>query len=301
MKPYIPRYPPFTYGGTDNPQFDEAAIVIIPVPFDSTASYRSGSRDGPDSIIDASRYMELFDHETGWSPCSAGIHTMAGVEPCRGSVEETLGRVKEAVREVFEARKFPVLLGGEHSLAIGAVSAAAGIWKDLHVVSLDAHCDLRDEYEGSKHSHACTMRRVLEHAQKVTGFGMRSCSEEEWDLLREKDHGFHFWVEGDREASMRSLEAAADEVSRTRSPVYLSIDLDVFNPAELPAVGTPEPSGPSFDDLLPLIRTIAGKRNLVGMDMVELTPIAGDNRSEFLAARLLYKVIAYHFKPGKAR
>lgn len=299
MKPYIPRYPPFTYGGTENPRLEEASIVIIPVPFDSTASYRPGSRDGPESIIDASRYMELFDHETGWSPCAAGIHTMAGVEPCRGSVEQTLERVKEVVGEVFATEKFPVLLGGEHSLTIGAVSAAAAIWRDLHVVSLDAHCDLRDEYEGSRHSHACAMRRVLEVARKVTGFGMRSCSEEEWDLIREKGYDFHFWKEGDREASLKSLSAAADAVVRSRSPIYLTVDLDVLNPAELPAVGTPEPSGPSFDDILPLIRTIAGKRNLVGMDVVELAPIAGDNRSEFLAARLLYKVIAYHFRPGK--
>ncbi len=300
MRPYIPRYPPFTFGGLDNPTLEESRIVIIPVPFDSTASYRSGTRDGPESIIDASRYMELFDRETGWSPCEAGIHTAPGLEPSRGSVEQTLVRVRDAVTEVLAAGKFPVLLGGEHSITIGAVNAAADIWKDLHVVTLDAHCDLREEYEGSRHSHACTMRRVLDVARKVTGFGMRSCSEEEWDLIKEKGYEFYFWSEGDRTLSLRSLRKAIRAISRIGSPIYLTVDLDVLNPAELPAVGTPEPSGPSFDDILPLIRTIARRENLVGADLVELAPIAGETRSEFLAARLLYKIIAYRFNPGRA-
>ena len=299
---YVPRWPPFTFGGVENPSIKESKVVIIPVPFDSTQSYRPGSRNGPESIIDASRYMELFDHETGFSPCDIGIHTMRGIEPARGSVEDSIDRIRQVVSEVLCDGKFPVLLGGEHTITIGAVSAAAHVWKDLRVLVLDAHCDLRNEYEGSKYSHACTNRRVSEMVGRHIVAGIRSCSEEEWEMIEARNLSFYFWKEGDRKNSLLNLGRAFNRaLENPDQPLYLSIDLDVFNPSELPAVGTPEPSGPSYDDLLPFIRTLARKANLVGMDLVELTPIPNDDRSQFLAAKLVYKIIGYHFGPNHSR
>ncbi len=299
IQSYIPKWPPFTFGGLENPTLEDSRAVIIPVPFDSTASYLPGSRHGPESIIDASRYMELFDHETGWSPCEVGIHTMPGIEPCRGDVRETLNRVGRVVTEVLSAGRFPVVLGGEHSVTIGAVEAASRLCNRLRVLILDAHCDLRDEYEGSRFSHACTARRITETVSDVTGVGMRSCSEEEWSFLRTPGLNMHFWKDGDRKASVAKLAEVAADIKGSPDPLYLSIDLDVFNPAEVPAVGTPEPSGPTYDDLLPLIKEVATRANLVGMDLVELTPIQGDHSSQFLAAKLLYKIIGYRFAPER--
>jgi agmatinase len=294
---HIPRWPPFTFGGMENPPYDEARAVVVPVPFDSTASYRSGAREGPESIIDASRHMELFDHDEGWSPCAIGIHTMRGIDPSRGSVEETLGRVRQVVSGVLSGGKLPILLGGEHSITIGAVRAASEVWEDLGVLVLDAHCDMRDEYEGSKYSHACTSRRLSEIVPDVWVAGARSCSEEEWQFINESDLKVGFWKEGDGTAGLRNAAAIVEEVSSLGTrPLYLSIDLDVLNPSELPAVGTPEPSGPTYDDILSLIRTVVRRGNLVGLDLVELTPVANDVRSQFLAAKLAYKIIGYRFE-----
>ncbi len=294
---YVPKWPPFTFGGIENPSFDQARVVLIPVPFDSTSSYRPGARKGPEAIIDASRYMELYDHETGWSPMEIGIHTMAGVDPSRGSVEETIERVKSVAGEVLAAGKLPIVLGGEHSISIGAVAAAAEMYEDLQVVTLDAHADMRNEYEGSRYSHACSTRRISELVKNLSIYGTRSCSEEEWELIRGEGPSFHFWREGDPRGSAEEMIRSLRELAGRGRPLYLSIDLDVLNPSEMPAVGTPEPSGPSYDELIPALRILAQMKP-VGLDVVEFTPIPGDDRSQFTAAKMIYKILAYMY--GKA-
>ena len=295
---YAPKWPPFTSGGMVNPPIDEARVVVIPAPYDPTASYRPGSRRGPESIIDASRYMELFDLETKWSPVEMGIHTMTGVEPSRGDPRETLGRIRLTVGEVLSLGKFPVLLGGEHTVSLGGVEAALEHAEDLGVIVLDAHCDLRDEYEGTKLSHACTNRRISELTSDLVVAGVRSCSDEEWELISGENLGFHIWTEGDRKTAMENLDAALKAVLDRGGNWYLSIDLDFFSPAEMPGVSTPEPSGPLYDDVLPILKKLARGVNLIGMDVVELTPIDGDVRSQFMAAKLIYKVLAYAFSPS---
>ncbi|MBU7004683.1 MAG: agmatinase [Theionarchaea archaeon] len=292
---YTPKWPPFTYGGVENPALDHAGVVVIPIPYDSTASYRQGSRMGPESIIDASRYMELFDIETGWSPVEIGIHTLSGVEPSRGSPEETISRIRRTVGEVLSLSKFPVLLGGEHTVSLGGVQAAGEFAEKLGVVVLDAHCDLRDEYEGTKFSHACTNRRISEIADSLVVAGTRSCSEEEGELIQNEKLDFFHWTEGNREKGLENLQRALDFITDIGGTWYLSIDLDVFSPAEMPGVSTPEPSGPLYDEVLPFLRELARGVNLIGMDVVELTPIEGDVRSQFMASKLVYKVLAYAF------
>lgn len=297
---YVPKWPPFTFGGIENPSLEEARVAMVPVPFDSTSSYRSGARKGPEAIIDASRYMELFDHEMVWSPVEVGIHTMTGVEPSRGDVKETIARVKLTAGEILKAGKLPVVLGGEHSISIGAVGAAAEIWKDLEVIILDAHADMRDEYEGSRFSHACSTRRISELVDNVSVFGVRSCSEEEWELVRKGRPSVHFWREGDPGGSADEVVAGIGEIAARGKPLYLSIDLDFLNPSEMPAVGTPEPSGPSYDDLIRALRAMGGA-GLVGMDLVELAPIPGDDRSQFTAAKIIYKVLSYLYGKGRPK
>ena len=292
---YTPRWPHFTFGGTPNPDLEDSRVVIIPAPYDSTASYRPGSRMGPEAIIDASRNMELFDIEMGSSPIEIGIHTMTGVEPSRGSPEETIRRIRNVVGEVLSGGKFPVLLGGEHTVSLGGVGAAAGYADELGVLVLDAHCDMRDEYEGSRYSHACTNRRVNEMVNNMVVAGIRSCSHEEWELIQREELKFFQWSEGDRESGLRNLETALDTAIEIGGEWYLSIDLDVFSPSEMPGVSTPEPSGPLYDDILPFLKKFIRRVNLVGMDVVELTPIEGDVRSQFMAAKLIYKILAYTF------
>lgn len=295
---YVPRWPPFTFCGVRNTPLQEAKAVIVPVPFDSTQSYRPGARYGPESIIDASRFMELFDHELECSPVDVGIHTMSGVEPVRGNARKTIDRVSTVLSELFRKGKLPIVLGGEHTVSVPVTFSAKEVHEDLGVLCLDAHSDLRDSYEGSSFSHACTVRRMWEATPNLTVVGVRSCSREEWDLIRENDLMVHFWKEGQpRRPNLKSMDGALESVlSEPERPLHLSIDLDVFNPADLPAVGTPEPSGPHYDDLLPRIRRIVQECNLVAVDMVELNPIQGDNRSQFLAARLIYKILGYLFR-----
>jgi len=292
---YTPRWPHFTFGGAPNPDLEDSSVAIVPVPYDSTASYRPGSRMGPEAIIDASRNMELFDMETGSSPIEVGIHTMTGVEPSRGSPEETIRRIRNVVDEVLSDGKFPVLLGGEHTVSLGGVGAAVGHAGELGVLVLDAHCDMRDEYEGSRYSHACTNRRISEMVKNMVVAGVRSCSHEEWELIQRDNLNFYQWPEGNREKGLRNMQAALDLVIETGGNWYLSIDLDVLSPSEMPGVSTPEPSGPLYDDLLPFLKKFIRRVNLIGMDVVELTPVEGDVRSQFMATKLIYKILAYAF------
>jgi agmatinase len=294
---YIPKWPRFTFCGIENPPMEDSEVIMVPVPFDSTQSYRTGSRNGPESVIDASRYMELYDHQLGWSPVDVGIHTHPGVEPVRGDAERTLKRVEGVVSALLSEGKFPVVVGGEHTISVGCVSAAKRIWEDLSVICLDAHCDLRDQFEGSRFSHACTSRRILDLTPDLAILGPRSCSEEEWDFIQERGVNVSFWREGDAGYMVREIERVTET---QKGPVYLSVDLDVLNPSDLPAVGTPEPLGPSYGDMVKILKRAVEALDIVGVDFVELTPIPGDTRSQFLAAKLIYKLIGLRFQPHSA-
>ena len=294
------RWPPFAFAGLDYPDLEEAKVIIVPVPFDSTSSYRAGSRNGPERIIEASRYMELYDRETDWSPCDVGIFTTTGIEPVRGSVELTLERVKSEVLHLLRRDKLPVLLGGDHSITIGGVAAASSVFPNLGVVVLDAHCDLRQSYEGSGFSHACTVRRILDITEKVVVLGARSCSSEELDEVRRGAVSVHFWDECDPEGSQLRMEEAVRSTTWIKSsPLYLSIDLDVLDPSQMPGVGAPEPGGMSYGGILKVLRLLCSEGNVVSLDVTELTPIPGDVRSEFAAAKIVYKFIGYRFKGGR--
>ena len=273
---------------------DWAAAAVLPVPYDGTTSYRAGSRDGPRAIIEASRYLELYEPDLDLEPSDWGIATLPELEPDVSGPEPTVRRVEDAVRAVLERRRLPVVLGGEHSITVGAVRAARERHPDLSVLQLDAHADMRDTYMGSAYSHATVMRRVRELTSAVSQAGVRSISAEERDALRAAGAHVPFYTEGDLLDPARRQDA----LTPLTDTVYVTIDLDVFDPGAVSAVGTPEPGGLSWREATALLRETAQRSRIVGFDIVELAPGEGPVASAFTAARLAYKMIGYALTLG---
>ncbi len=269
-------------------RFEAARFVVIPVPYDSTASYRSGSREGPHRILEASRNLELFDLETADEPYRRGVVTLNEVEPVRGNVVETLDAIERLTRDLLQQRKIPVLIGGEHTITVGAVNALP---PDVVVVDLDAHADLRESYLGDAFCHASTMRRILDQGKTVIEVGVRSMSQEEYDFIQARKLPVFY-----REAiRRRSLSTVVEDLCRRVEGrrVYLSIDIDVLDPSEAPGVSTPEPDGLSFHEVQAIIHGVCDAASVVAFDVVEVTPLPGSVVTEFLAAKLVYKTLGY--------
>jgi len=271
--------------------FKSSRVTVLPVPYDSTTEWHSGTRNGPRSIIEASYYLEWFDIELGRELYSMGINTLPNLEPVLDSPEAMAGRVYSAVESLLEEDKFIVMLGGEHSISYGSIRAYSHKFADFSVLQLDAHADLRDRYLGTKYGHGCVIRRVLEICP-VIQVGIRSMSLEEHDFI--KDRGLTPFV---LEQGRNSL-AYSDIIDSLSENVYITIDLDVLDPSIMAAVGTPEPGGMGWSDILGLLRAVADKRKVVGFDLVELCPDQGPSSCSFLAAKLAYKLIGYSFFPG---
>lgn len=273
----------FNYGGLEAryAALETAHAVILPVPYDGTTSYRPGARFGPAGLIAASRHMEVYDEVLG-ALYPHGIHTLPELEVV-ADAEAMVARVEEAADWVLEQEKTLITIGGEHSVSTGPVRAYARRVPGLSVLHVDAHGDLRFEFHGTRYSHACVARRIRELAPLVQA-GQRSISEEEAELIAaEKLPVF---------STRRMREMNGDYapiVAALSSDVYVTIDLDVLDPAECPGTGTPEPGGLRYLELVSLIEQVARKRRIVGFDVTELMPMSGDTRSEFLAARLLYR------------
>jgi agmatinase len=278
-------YPPLNFASLDaeDSAYETSRVVILPVPYDSTVSARAGTRDGPRAIIEASAGMELYDVGMGFEPWKLGIHTMQEVAPHTGSPDAMCTRIESIVGEQLDAGKFVVTLGGEHTVAAGAVRAHAKRTKGLSVLAFDAHSDLREEYLDSRFNHACTLRRALDVAP-VTLVGLRSASIEDAELIREKALAFYSPQE------FRTAGNAA-VVSNLRDDVYITIDLDSFDPSEMSAVGTPEPGGLHWDEVCELLGEVARSRRVVGFDVTELSPSLGPGSCAQLAAKLTYRLI----------
>ena len=268
--------------------FEKAKFIILPIPFDSTSSYRPGSRDGPSRIIEASRYVELFDVELAEEPYLKGVFTLDELEPVRGNPAETIERISQATKYVIDNRKIPILIGGEHTITLGAVSVLP---KDSIVVILDAHADLRYSYQGDSLSHACVTRRILEKSLGTVQIGVRSMSEEEYTYVKENNLTLYY-RDTIRKSGLNPFLQDLKKNIESRS-VYLSIDVDVLDPSEAPGVSTPEPDGLSFFEAKEIIKQICCSSHIKGIDIVEVTPLHGNTVTEFLAASLLYKAIGY--------
>jgi agmatinase len=286
--------PPENFGGLpdEHSQYATSRAVIFPVPLERTTSYEHGTRNGPAAILAASRNMELYDEELELEPYKEiGIHTLPAIDTSDGTLDEVISEIFTAQLGLLEDDKFTVALGGEHSLTPPLVSATAKKFKDLSVLQIDAHADLRDEYHGNPASHACAMRRVVEVCPAVQ-VGIRSLSVEEAQAIPHLRTSV-YWAKDIARAPMKSWIA---KVLADLSPnVYLTIDLDGFDPAFVPATGTPEPGGLDWMQVTSLIRAVADHKKIVGMDVVELLPQPGDHASDFLAAKLVYKCLGYIF------
>ena len=282
--------------GEDYSGFKKAKACIIQAPYEGTVTYGKGTSKGPEAIIDASTYMELFDDELQFETQKYGIHTSSPLEfDPAAAPEKIVSKVKDAVGAILQANKFPVLLGGEHSITAGAVKAAKEAAPELSVLYLDAHYDLRDEYKGSKYNHACVARRIHEICP-VVELGTRSLSREEKDFLNTSPPGI-------KVISVYDILETHDwkkQASRLLSKdVYITIDLDVLDPSLMPSVGTPEPGGIGWYEFLDLLKMIAREKRIVGFDVVELSPKEGLTAPDFLAAKLVYRLLGYIFSNKK--
>lgn len=284
---------PFTFLGLEvgDNTYHQAATVVLPVPYDGTASFKSGAREGPEAIISASRELEEYDAELRCDPCSTRIYTAPAVEPHMGSPERMVARVAQAVAPAAQERKLIATLGGDHSVSIGAVQAFASQHSDLSVLYLDAHADLRQEYLGTAWGHASAARRISEMCPLVL-VGVRSMSREEAKLIEVSNIPCF-------PCSGTQSDLPVEEIVSTLSPsVYISIDLDVFDPSFMAAVGTPVPGGLGWYQVLCLLRQVASARRIVGFDVVELSPREGPSACAFTAAALVYKLIGYGIALG---
>jgi len=263
--------------------YERARVVVLPVPYDSTASGWVGSREGPAAIIEASGNMELYDIGIGGEPYRLGIHTLPEMAFHAGGPEAMVERIEEVVGEQLDGGKFVVTLGGEHTVAVGAVRAHAKRVPGLSVLAFDAHADLRDSYMDTPYSHACTLRRARESAP-VVQVGLRSAEREEHDLIRERDLPFY----SPQEFRAAGAEPIAGQLSDS---VYITFDLDAFDPSQVAAVGTPEPGGLLWDEVSELLAAVASRRRIVGFDVTELAPSLGPRANAQLAAKLTYRII----------
>lgn len=266
---------------------DRSRAVIVPVPYDGTTTYRAGTREGPRAILCASKELEYFDEETGVEACRQGIATLGELEVTVASPREMVDRVRAAGESVLAAGKIPVLLGGEHLLSLGMIQAVSARFPDVTVLHLDAHADLRDSYQGSRYSNACVMRLAADHA-RIVAVGVRALSREEAAFIEERQISCYYAHQLYRSPHLW------EEIPRLLGPrVYVTIDLDAFDPSIMPAVGTPEPGGLGWYEVLGLLRAVAGARDIVGFDVMELSPIPQMIAPDLLAARLTYKLLTY--------
>lgn len=286
---------PYNFGGLlpEHSAFERARVVILPIPYEQTTTYGTGTKDGPRALITASRNMELYDEELDDEVYQVGIHTLRELETEASGPKAMVDRISEVARELLRHEKFVVGLGGEHTVSVGLIRACAERFPGLSVLQFDAHTDLRDTYHGTPFSHASVMRRAAELAP-VVHVGIRSLSREEADFVKQSGARVFYapQVLGSPSVATAIGNALTDQV-------YITVCLDAFDPSIMPAVGTPEPGGLGWYDVLNIARRVAETRHIVGFDVVELFPIPGNLAPDFLAAKLVYKLLGYRFLLGK--
>jgi len=264
-------------------------FAVIPVPYDATTTYVSGARNGPIAILNASANIELFDDEMKVEPYKQGIFTAPFVEPNLSSVEGMIKDVERAVDRCVKVNKFPIIIGGEHTVTLGALEPLKKKYGEFSVLVLDAHGDLRDEYLGTKWNHACTSRRIYESGVNMVQAGVRSLSEEEDRFIRKNNLRTYYA----HELRFNTSEVINAIISNLSDNVYVTIDLDFFDPSEMPAVGTPEPGGLDWYTGLEILLEVFRRKTVIGFDVVELCPIPGIVAPDFFAAKLIYRLMGY--------
>jgi len=289
----LPWAPPDSFLGipSGDAPFAASPVVILPVPYEATVSYMGGTRYGPRGLLHASRFVELYDHELDFEPYTIGVHTLPELLLTVAGPEQALAELQGAIGALLDVDKFVIMLGGEHSVSGPAILAHAERMPadSLSVLQLDAHSDLRSEYEGTPLSHACVMYRVHERV-KLAQVGIRSLTSEERDLIRAQNISVVF---GHELGSQGWIERTVQTLGEN---VYITVDVDYFDPSLVPSTGTPEPGGGYWYPTLELLERVFREKNVVGCDVVELAPIPGVVAPDFLAAKLVYKLIAFYAK-----
>jgi agmatinase len=274
--------------GEEHTALDRAQVALLPVPYEASTSYMEGTRRGPEAILAASRHVELYDHELDGEPYRVGVHTYPPAQLTAAGPEAALAELRRRYAEVCERGHFVIALGGEHSITQAPVLYWANhLGDDLSILQFDAHADLRDSFHGTRWSHACVMRRVVDRVRPV-GVGIRAIDAEERVLIDQLGLTMVFAEElGSEDWLDRAIEGLASD------NVYISFDVDFFDPAYVPATGTPEPGGGTWAQAMALLRRVFVEKNVVAADVVELAPIPGMVAPDFLVAKLVYKMIGY--------
>ncbi|CAN5650447.1 agmatinase [soil metagenome] len=290
----LSRELPHTFLGLegDLARWENAGVVILPVPYESTVSYQGGTKRGPAAIIEASRYIELYDQELDTESAEHGVFTLPALHLTGAGPEAAVRELRESYDRVLDEAgdRLVIVLGGEHSITSAPVlaHAARSGGKRISVLQFDAHSDLRTEYEGSAYSHAAVMARCVDDVD-IVAVGIRALTSEERELIRERGSITTIFAEemwDNEEWIDRAMHALGDRV-------YITFDVDYFDPASMPATGTPEPGGPAWYPTLKLLRRVFQERRVVGVDVVELAPMPGNAAPDFLTAKLIYKMIGY--------
>ena len=296
--------------------FEKSRVIILPVPYEATTTYRKGTKEGPKAIITASQNMELYDEETDCEPHKVGIHTLKEFKEGFDSPQRMIKALANRAQGLFSLGKLVIALGGEHTITLGIVEGLRKKEKDFSILILDAHADLRNSYEGTKYSHACVARRLIEE-NRIVQVGIRSLCRKEADFIKQKNLRLFYAkdIVGKEDWMKEVISCLSDKI-------YLSIDLDFLDPSIMPAVGTPEPGGLGWYETLRFLRLLAKEKKILGVDVVELCPSFHflrfpdsplprfslshfptcslspfDIPSSFTTAKLVYKLIAYLSTP----
>lgn len=290
--PFLPQN--FLGIPAEDSRLESSRVLVLPVPYERTVSYGVGTRNGPQAILDASHFVELYDDELDVEPYRQGVHTLAPWLPERPEPDSMVRELEEQASSLVSPGRFLLTLGGEHSISPPLIRAHTAAFPGLSILHFDAHGDLREEYEGSRNSHACAARRFVECGPSVH-VGIRAISREEVDFVKERGllivsnrelHGGFGWME-------RALRRLTDLV-------YVTFDIDFFDGALVPGTGTPEPGGGTYEQALEILRRVASKKRIVGADLVEHAPLPGNRAPDFLAAKLAYKILGYALHPERA-
>ncbi len=283
MKIYS-QSPPFNFLGLEKQNLKKAKVLILPIFFEQTSSNLLGTKFGPEAIILASKNLETFDEDLKKELNEESIFTLPPLSPSKDSPQKAIKEIERGVFKILKLKKFLVVLGGEHTITFGVLSAFKKFFKkEISLLQFDAHCDLRESFEGTKFSHACVARRILKDLKvKICQVGVRSLSKEEFSFLkRERKVKVFFKRNFDKKEILSFLG----------NRVYLTIDIDCLDPSLMPAVSCPEPEGLFFEDVLEIVKEVSKEKEIVGMDLVELCPIPGIFSPNFVAAKLIFKIL----------
>ncbi|MBU0580616.1 MAG: agmatinase [Candidatus Margulisbacteria bacterium] len=274
-------------------EYSKAKIALLPIPYESSVSYGSGTKNGPQAIINASQYLEWYDLEQKCEPAQAGIYTLPDIKPVKDP-EKMMNIIKHKIIQLLKDKKFPVILGGEHTISIGSTFGALEIFPKLSILHFDAHSDCRSKFRGNPYSHACTLYKIREKNKKTVSVGIRSTSLEEIDYINKEQVPIYYAKD-----IIKKGFPIQDILKQLTDDVYLSFDIDALDPSIVEQTGTPEPGGLTWYPTLEFLKELFKQKNVVGLDMLELAPNPAHPNADFTTAKLIYKILGYKFPKGK--